>query len=131
MKKNAALVAIFALVSIPVLAAQRGGFSEAEASATAGHQSHNVARNRASITVKQAQNMPDDSWVTLQGNIVKRVDDDEYIFRDATGTMKVEIDDDDWHGLNVIPGDKVEIYGELDRDDHTVEMEVKQIRKIE
>lgn len=131
MKKNAALVAIFALVSIPALAAQSGGFSSSDTSAKTGQKDSYFAGNRAPITVKQAQNMPDDSWVTLQGNIVKRVDDDEYIFRDATGTMKVEIDHDDWHGLNVTPGDRVEIHGELDRDDHIVEMEVKQIRRIE
>ena len=32
----------------------------------------------------------------------------------ATGTIRVEIDDEDWQGLTVTPKDKVEIKGEVD-----------------
>ena len=82
------------------------------------------------VTVKQAQDMKDDAWVTMRGNIEKRVSDDDYIFRDATGTMKVDIDHKRWEGQNITPKDKVEIQGELDKDFNSVELDVKKIRKL-
>ena len=38
----------------------------------------------------------------------------KYVFKDDTGSIVVEIDDDDWGGLDVSPKDKVEIRGEVD-----------------
>mgnify|MGYP002067290956 CR=1 FL=1 len=66
----------------------------------------------------------------MRGNIEKRVSDDDYIFRDATGTMKVDIDHKRWEGQNITPKDKVEIQGELDKDFNSVELDVKKIRKL-
>ncbi|MEW5290345.1 YgiW/YdeI family stress tolerance OB fold protein [Erwinia papayae] len=131
MKKTAALLAIFALVSTPVLAAQTGGFSGPGAPAASAQKGGFVAGNSALSTVKQAQDMADDAWVTLRGNIEQRVGDDDYIFRDATGTMKVEIDHKRWEGQNVTPTDKVEVQGKLDKNFNSTELDVKQIRKIQ
>ena len=36
--------------------------------------------------------------------------------KDASGAITVEIDDDDWNGLNVTPQDLIEIRGEVDKD---------------
>ena len=47
-------------------------------------------------TVKAALEAADDTPVVLQGTIVKRIKGDIYEFRDATGSMKVEIDDEDF-----------------------------------
>lgn len=132
MKKRAALFAIAALVSTPVFAAQTGGFNDPNAPAPSAqvHKGGFSGAKEAIVTVKQAQDLADDAWVTLRGNIEKRVGDDDYIFRDATGTLKVEIDHKRWEGQNVTPADKVEIQGKLDKDFNSVELEVKQIRKI-
>ncbi|WNN44299.1 MULTISPECIES: YgiW/YdeI family stress tolerance OB fold protein [Winslowiella] len=131
MKKSAALLAIAALVSTPVLAAQSGGFVDPNAPTASVQKGGFSGPNGSVVTVKQAQDMKDDSWITLRGNIEKRVGNEDYIFRDATGTMKVEIDDKRWNGLTVAPGDKVEIQGELDKDFNSVDLDVKQIRKIQ
>ncbi|KOC88395.1 YgiW/YdeI family stress tolerance OB fold protein [Winslowiella iniecta] len=131
MKKTAALLAIAALVSTPVLAAQNGGFVDPNAPAASVQKGGFTGPNGSVVTVKQAQDMKDDSWVTLRGNIEKRVGDEDYTFRDATGTMTVEIDHKRWNGLTVSPGDKVELQGELDKDFNSVELDVKQVRKIQ
>ena len=74
------------------------------------------ANSVAMTTVKDAQNQRDDTMVTLQGNIVNSLGDEKYTFKDSTGEMVIEIDDEDWHGVKVVPENVVEIYGEVDRD---------------
>jgi len=129
MKKTAALLAIAALVSGPVFAAQTGGFNDPAAPA-AKTQQGGFSGQEAVVTVKQAQDMPDDAWVTMRGSIEKRISDDDYIFRDETGTMKVDIDHKRWEGQNITPKDKVELQGELDKDFNSVELDVKKVRKL-
>lgn len=72
----------------------------------------------------------DDTWVTLRGNIVERISDDLYVFKDASGTINVDIDHKRWNGVTVTPKDTVEIQGEVDKDWNSVEIDVKQIRKV-
>ena len=83
------------------------------------------------MTVEQAKKMSDDTWVTLQGTIESQVSKEHYLFRDATGTINIDIDDKRWNGLTVTPKDKVEIEGEVDKDFNSVEIDVKRIRKIQ
>ena len=80
-------------------------------------------------TVEQVKNMRDDSIVALRGRIVQRINHDHYVFQDGTGTIKIEIEDKRWQGLQVGPDDIVEIYGELDKNWLEVEVEVKHIFK--
>ncbi|HAD4481819.1 TPA_asm: YgiW/YdeI family stress tolerance OB fold protein [Salmonella enterica subsp. enterica serovar Typhi str. CT18] len=128
MKKLAAIVAVMALCSTPVLAAQQGGFSGPSATQTQG--GGFVGPNGSSTTVESAKSLRDDAWVTLRGNIVGRISDDLYVFKDATGTINVDIDHKRWNGLTVTPQDTVEIQGEVDKDWNSVEIDVKQIRKV-
>ncbi|MEB0950600.1 YgiW/YdeI family stress tolerance OB fold protein [Citrobacter sedlakii] len=130
MKKLAAIFAVLALSSAPVLAAQQGGFSGPSATQTQTQGGGFVGPNGSSATVESAKSLRDDTWVTLRGNIVERVSDDLYLFKDATGTINVDIDDKRWHGLTVTPQDTVEIQGEVDKDWNSVEIDVKQIRKV-
>ncbi|KHT18701.1 MULTISPECIES: YgiW/YdeI family stress tolerance OB fold protein [Pectobacterium] len=131
MKKAAVLLAITALVSAPVFAAQSGGgFVNPETPAVGTHQGGFIDQQSSLTTVDKAKDLRDDSWVTLSGNIEKRIGDENYLFRDATGTMEVEIDHKRWNGQMVSPTDKVEIQGELDKDFNSVELDVKQIRKL-
>ncbi len=65
-------------------------------------------------TVAQAKEMRDDTQVILQGFIESSLGDEDYMFKDETGSIRVEIDKDVWQGLNVTPNDKVEIQGEVD-----------------
>ncbi|MCA6942502.1 YgiW/YdeI family stress tolerance OB fold protein [Pectobacterium polaris] len=131
MKKIAALLVITALVSAPVFAAQSGGgFVNPETPATGSHQGGFTDSQSSLTTVDKAKDLRDDSWVTLRGNIEKRLGDENYLFRDSTGTMEVEIDHKRWNGQMVSPTDKVEISGELDKEFNAVGVDVKQIRKL-
>lgn len=128
MKKLAAMVAVMALCTAPVLAAQQGGFSGP--AATQSQSGGFVGPNGSSTTVESAKSLRDDTWVTLRGNIVERISDDLYLFKDATGTVNVDIDHKRWNGVTVTPQDVVEIQGEVDKDWNSVEIDVKQITKV-
>ena len=52
-------------------------------------------------------------------------------FRDDTGTVVVEIDDDDWKGIEVFPETRVEIAAEVDQEGQTTELDVDSIRLAE
>ena len=79
------------------------------------------------VTVKEALSMGDDARVSLKGNIVKNLGDEEYTFQDATGTIEVEIDDDIWRGRTVGPEDVVIISGEVDKDWRSTTIDVSSL----
>ena len=62
--------------------------------------------------------------------VLERISDDLYKFQDSSGTVNVDIDHKRWNGVTVTPQDTVEIQGEVDKDWNSVEIDVKQIRKI-
>ena len=128
MKKLAAIAAILALASAPALAATQGGFSGP--STTTTQAGGFVGPNGTVTTAANAKTMRDDTWVTLRGNIIERVSDDLYIFKDDSGTVNVDIDHKRWNGQTITPQDVVEIQGEVDKDWNSVEIDVKQIRKV-
>ena len=70
----------------------------------------------SAMTIKQALSMPDDSIVVLTGKIVNALGDEKYLFRDGTGEVVIEIDDDEWYGVKVTPENTIEITGELDKE---------------
>ena len=67
------------------------------------------------VTIDVARTMPDDSNVILSGYIIKSLGNEKYTFQDATGNIKVEIDDDDWNGIDVNSEQKVKIFGEVEK----------------
>ena len=68
-------------------------------------------------TVKAlADSGKDDQIVTLEGFITQQVKHEKYMFRDSTGEMLVEIDDEIFQGQRVDPKTKIRIDGELEKD---------------
>ena len=84
---------------------------------------HNVSANQ----VKSQRN---ESWVTLQGKLVKRLGEDNYILRDASGEVMVDIDEDAWRGQAVTPSDTIRVSGEVDNDWNEVKVNVETLEKI-
>lgn len=80
-------------------------------------------------TVKEAKTMRDDTHVTLQGKIVQNLGGEKYLFRDETGDIVIEIDNDKWMGVTVNNEDTVIIYGEVDQDWNSIEIDVDRINK--
>ncbi len=67
-------------------------------------------------TVAQAQNVRAGTYISLTGNIVEHLRENYFTFRDATGSIRVEIENDVWQGRDVSPQQRVTIFGEVDTD---------------
>lgn len=109
------LVAIIAISSFSIANAALGGFQDT---------------NSIKSTVEEALKMNDNSYVTLQGTILRRLSNEDYLFKDQTGSMTVEIDSDKWLGQYINPNDQVEISGEIERKFNSVKLDVETIKKI-
>lgn len=118
MKKLALMTATAMIIAVSAANAQvgpRGGFNGPSTTVT---------------TVEQALKMKDDTFVTLRGKIEQQTGKEKYLFRDSTGLITVEIDDDKWNGLVVNPSDEVELKGEVDKGWRSTEIEVSEISKV-
>lgn len=85
------------------------------------------ASQAQNTVVSNIKNLRDGQFVTLKGNIVAKVGHEKYTFKDSTGSILVEIDDDNWGGLQVSGSDTVIISGEVDKDWNSLSVEVDTI----
>lgn len=81
-------------------------------------------------TVAAALDAADDTPVVLQGQIVKRLQDELYEFKDASGTIHVEIDDEDWPPQAISETARVKLTGEVDRDLMNREIDVELVELV-
>jgi len=81
-------------------------------------------------SVAEAKKAKDETWHTLEGNIVKQLSSEHYTFRDATGEIDIEVDEDVWAGQEVTPETRVRITGEVDRDFRSVSFEVDTLERV-
>ncbi|WP_112480188.1 YgiW/YdeI family stress tolerance OB fold protein [Vibrio variabilis] len=70
----------------------------------------------AQTTVAQALEAKDDAAIQIKGNITHSLGDEKYQFTDGKNTIVIEIDNDDWRGVDVTPNDTVVITGSVDKD---------------
>lgn len=80
--------------------------------------------------VISALNASDEAQVELMGNIISSIGHDDYIFRDSTGDVTMEIDDNLWRGKVVTPETKVLIRGEVDKDWSEVTVDADSLQVI-
>ncbi len=71
-----------------------------------------------------------DSPDTLEGNLVRKVKDELYLFKDGSGEVLVEIDDDLMTGRNITPENKVRLHGDVDREDGRPSIEVETLEVL-
>lgn len=110
---------------VPALAS--AGFSSGQAQG-GGFNGSNGSSNVS--TVAQALKARDDAPIVLSGYIVSQIKHDEFMFRDNTGEIRIEVDEDAWQGQNVTEKDKITIYGKVDKSDWgRREVEVYRIQK--
>ena len=81
------------------------------------------------VTVSKAKTLADESGVTLTGTIVKHIAGDHFEFKDTTGSIVIDVDDDLWKPLQLKAGDKVRVVGEVDT--HRVKPTDIEVFKIE
>lgn len=124
------LIAILLTLGSSVVLAEQGGYVGPSSNTTSQQGGFTGPKSTGAVTVVQAKQMRDDSKVVLRGTIVKQLGHEKYLFKDNTGEITIEIDDDDWHGLTIGPNDQVEIFGEVDKDWNSVEIDVDSVRKV-
>ncbi|WP_434778091.1 YgiW/YdeI family stress tolerance OB fold protein [Neisseria sp. Ec49-e6-T10] len=125
MKKNLAVICVLATTSLLSLPVYAQGYSGTQQGG-----GYTGSSNVQVSTIAQAKNLVDDSYVVLRGKLVQQIDSEKYLLKDNTGEIVVEIDHDKWGGLNVGPNDLVQIKGEIDKDWHSLEVDVDFIQKV-
>ena len=122
------------LLNQALIAATLVGATAFATANTAAPQSVNqaaIAKTAAVTTVKQALVAKDDTPVQLKGYIVKAIGDEKYQFRDSTGVITVDIDDELWQNRPISAKTPVTLIGEVDIDykpAKRVEIDVDQIQ---
>ena len=125
MTKLSIFLAALALTGAAAAQSAAGGLT-GTAHATHG----GFTRPMALVTAEHAKTLPDDTKVTLQGQIDSHLGGKNYLFKDASGTVPIEVDSKRWQGQAVAPLDRVQIDGEVERQRDTVKIEVKQLQKL-
>lgn len=121
------IIALF--LSMPAYAAYTGpGGTGNKAGGYTGPISGAMADN-----VAAAKNLKDDERVVLTGHIISKLagTKDEYVFRDNTGEIVVEISQKQFRGMSIGPDDLVRISGKIDKDlGQDVEVDVKTLELV-
>jgi uncharacterized protein (TIGR00156 family) len=74
------------------------------------------SRYQQITTVKEAQTGRRGQDVILRGSVVKHLRERYYLFRDATGEIRVRIDRLLWRGRKVTSKTPIQLTGRIDRD---------------
>ena len=82
------------------------------------------------VSVAQLKDLADDSWATLEGKLVKHLGGENYLFRDESGEVEVEVDEKVWRGTEVGPDDLIRIRGEVDHSWNKTELDVESLEKV-
>ncbi|MFJ7311547.1 YgiW/YdeI family stress tolerance OB fold protein [Pseudomonas sp. NPDC098747] len=115
MKRSLLALMIFPLVVTPAFA--NGGYSGPSAT-------------KPVTTAAAASEASDDEKVVLQGRIVKQLQNDLYEFKDATGTITVDIDDELWPMVAISEHNQVRLRGEVDREVFERQIDVDSVELI-
>lgn len=101
-----------------LLAATGGGFDASEAPPPDHKQEDGIkgSEDAREATVKTVVSGGENSWVTLEGNIIKKTGEARYLFRDKTGSITIIINDDKWDSQKVTPKDLVSISGRFGKE---------------
>ncbi|WP_439235100.1 YgiW/YdeI family stress tolerance OB fold protein [Lonepinella koalarum] len=117
------------LLTIALIAASTIAFAKANDNLKGGFSG---GYSGTQTTVAQALKAKDDTQVILTGYITRQIDHDEFLFKDSTGEIKIEVEDRAWNGLNISPNDKITIQGKVDQEAFkAAEIEVYNIRKAD
>lgn len=119
----------FAMVSALALILGVSGNALAQQNFGAANAGGYTGPSAAAMTVAEAKKLSDDTPVVLVGKIEKSLGGEKYLFTDNTGSVTVEIDNDDWRGLTVNDKDTVEIRGEVDKEFMNFEISVDSVSK--
>lgn len=86
-----------------------------------------LTKDKPVSKVSEINNLDDDSVVYVQGYVVQNLGDDNYLFRDDSGTISVEIDEDLIEGNKIVPNAVVFITATVDKDGNIASLEAEEI----
>lgn len=100
------------------------------AMAMQNNQAKNNTNNQPSYwSVTEVMTLPDNTPVKLRGRITKNMGDNIYMFEDSSGTVMLEIEEEDWNGKTVRVNDMVTIYGNVDKGPDYTEVDVYSVER--
>ncbi|WP_373767494.1 YgiW/YdeI family stress tolerance OB fold protein [Glaesserella sp.] len=109
---------------------QQGGFQQPKGAPDAMQSGGFVNANQTVHKIIDVAAMHDDQYVVLQGKIVQQIGEDDFLFRDASGEIVVEVERKAWQGQQISPNDEVKLYGEVDKSWNKTEVEVHRVEKV-
>ena len=80
-------------------------------------------------SVMEVMSLPDNAPVAMRGRITQNMGDSVYIFEDSSGTIMMEIDEEDWNGNTVRVNYIVTVYGNVDKGYNYLEIDVNSVEK--
>ena len=99
--------------------------------------SHNVMATNAAHTnnkpvskISDVKAMPDDTEVVIQGVIVQNLGDENYLVKDDSGTVTIEIDEDLVQGNTITPEAEVLITATVDQEGNVTSLEAEEVQFV-
>ena len=80
--------------------------------------------------ISDVKAMPDDTEVVIQGVIVQNLGDEDYLVKDDSGTVTIEIDEDLVQGNTITPEAEVLITATVDQDDNVTSLEAEEVQFV-
>lgn len=122
-KAVATLAAILAAAAVSTAASAQTTTPAAQPTAPATTQPATAAPSgaasatstQAPMTVAQVLKAKDDERVVMEGTIVRKVRHERYEFRDNSGTITIEVDDDKWPDGKPMIEQRVRLRGEVEK----------------
>ena len=78
--------------------------------------------------ISDVKAMPDDTEVVIQGVIVQNLGDENYLVKDDSGTVNIEIDEDLVHGNTITPEAEVLITATVDQEGNVTSLEAEEVQ---
>lgn len=126
--KKISLFALFAIV--PVCGAIAGPGMNKNHNMNNNMNKNMMQQNQPTYwSVTEVSTLPDNTPVVMRGRITQNMGDNIYVFEDSSGTIMMEIDEEDWNGNTVRVNDIVTVYGNIDKGNNYVEVDVTSIEK--
>ena len=78
--------------------------------------------------ISDVKAMPDDTEVVIQGVIVQSLGDENYLVKDDSGTVNIEIDEYLVHGNTITPEAEVLITATVDQEGNVTSLEAEEVQ---
>lgn len=86
--------------------------------------------NQPVSKISDVKAMPDDTEVVIQGVIVQNLGDDNYLVKDDSGTVNIEIDEDLVQGNTITPEAAVLITATVDQEGNVTSLEAEEVQFV-